>query len=144
MTGSRISGKNSAAGAPADVKTIPGNHSSQILKIKMRRVAETNSGMVMAKIANVETIKSGMRSRHKPVITPRKSAKGTPTTMAHNANKSEFFKRSPTILLISVFPSTARPRSPVTAPPAHSLKRSIAGRLRSRSLRHCDNNSSSA
>ena len=45
---------------------------------RIRTVAETNSGIVMAKIANVETAKSTGRSRHRPVTTPRKIAKGTP------------------------------------------------------------------
>ena len=144
ITGNKISGKNSAAGALAEVKTIPGSHPSQILKIRINKVADTNSGMVIAKIANVEAIKSGVRSRHNPVMTPSINANGTPILIAHSASRSEFCNRSPTIELIFVLPSTARPRSPVMAPPAHSAKRSIAGRFKSRSLRHCASSSSSA
>jgi len=114
---------------------MPGSQPSQTLSTRISNVAETNSGMVMAKIARVEAMISGRRSRHSPLTTPRSSASGMPTAMAQKARSREFFSRSPTIVLILVVPSAARPRSPVIAPCVHSAKRSIGGRFRSRSLR---------
>ena len=78
MTGSRISGKNSITGAEADVNTIPGSHPNHILKTSINKVAETNSGIVIAKIAKVEPTKSGKRSRQSPVMMPRKIAMARP------------------------------------------------------------------
>ena len=88
MIGRKIAGKNSDTGALAEVNTMPGTQPSQTEKIKISSVAETNSGMVIAIIATVETTRSGERSRHSPATMPKKSASGTPVSMAQDASNS--------------------------------------------------------
>ena len=86
-------------------------------------VAETNSGIVIAKIAPVETIISIGLSRLRPVNTPRNIARGIPTDREHPARKSEFLSRSPTNSPILVVPFAATPKSPCRAAKAHSKYR---------------------
>ena len=109
---------------------MPGNHPSQTEKTRIRTVAETNSGIVMAKIAKVETAKSTGRSRHRPVTTPRKIAIGTPSASEHAASSNELPNRSPTSSAMLFSPLAEIPRSPRAALVAQSKYRSAAGRFK--------------
>ena len=120
MTGKAIPGKNAERGALAEAVTIPGTQPSQILKTKINTVAVTNSGIVMAKIAIVDSARSENLSRRRPVRTPRNRASGMPSASEQPARSNVFFSRSPTSEAIGLLLCAEMPRSPRTAPEAHS------------------------
>ena len=120
MIGSRISGKNSHSGASAGVSTMPGTQPSQTLNTKISRVADTNSGMVIAKIAIDDTAKSNARSRHSAHKTPSNSAGGMPANIAQPVSNNVFNNRSPTSEAMVSRPLMVTPKSPRNAPPTQS------------------------
>ena len=133
--GSIISDRNSINGALGGVVTIPGNQPSHTLNTRIRRVALTNSGIVIAKIAMPETHKSGGRSLQSPAIIPRKIAIGTPMSVALKPSTSVLRRRIPTMPEIGLLRFRDMPRSPCSAPRVHSAYRVRAGRSIWKSLR---------
>ena len=119
-TGNTISGKKLASGALAETVTMPGSQPSQPLKTRMRIVAETNSGMVMAAIAIDDTDTSSSLSRRNAASTPSVNAIGRPTSSAQTPSSSELSSRSPTISLMRLVRWAFMPKSPRSAPPIHS------------------------
>ena len=120
MIGRMMSDKNSNSGASGWVTTIPGSHPSQTLKIKIKTVAVTNSGIVMANIAVVDIHRSGARSRQRAAMIPSRMASGIPTSDAVAPRMTVLRKRLLTVSETGFLSLSEMPKSPLTAPPIHS------------------------
>ena len=118
-TGSTMPGKKSPTGAPGAASTIPGTQPRPILKMKIKMVAETNSGIVIARMPPVDSRMSSTPSRLRPVSTPSNRASGMPTPRVQPASSSVLRKRSPSRIAIGLPLPAETPRSPRSAPAAH-------------------------
>src|SRR5882672_1645566 len=82
IVGSAIEDISAPIGAFGGTMLMPGSHQSQMLKTRIRAVAETNSGTVIATIAAEDKAPSSRLSRRRPTTTPRKMAIGNPRAAA--------------------------------------------------------------